>query len=307
MGPLLVTSDLIEIRWATRPIVHPQQKQIGMLVRWSHSMSKFFVPILGTLSIAPDAHADWAVNMPVGVTDISAQIYDLHMFALWICVAIGVVVFGPLIYALIKFRKSKGVRPAQFSHDMLMEVIWTVIPVAILVVLSVPAARILVDIEDTRGTEMTIKITGYQWKWHYEYMGEDVSFYSALAHTSNLARLRNSGIEPSSVENYLLEVDNPLVLPANVRIRFLITANDVLHAWWVPDFAVKKDAIPGFINEGWFKVNDPGVYRGQCAELCGKDHGFMPIVVEVLAEDDYKDWLDSKRAGTAVASAGIPR
>jgi cytochrome c oxidase subunit 2 len=154
-----------------------------------------------------------------------------------------------------------------------------------------------VEIEDTRGTEMTIKITGYQWKWRYDYVGEDTGFFSSLAQPSNEARRLNSNIDPYSVENYLLEVDRPLVVPVDTKIRYLITANDVLHAWWVPDFAVKKDAIPGYINEGWFQVNETGTYRGQCAELCGKDHGFMPVVVEVLSKEDYAAWLDKQKSG----------
>jgi len=258
--------------------------------------------IIGMLSVAAKARADWEMNMPVGVTDISMKTFDLHMFVLWICTAIGVVVFGALIYAMINFRKSRGVVPEQFSHNMLAEVIWTVIPILILIVLAVPATRVLVEIEDNRNAEMTIKITGYQWKWHYEYIGADVSFYSSLAESSNEARQRSSNIDVSTIDNYLLDADQPLVVPANVKIRYLITASDVLHSWWVPAFAVKKDAIPGFINEGWFKVNEPGIYRGQCAELCGKDHGFMPIVVEVLPRDEYAAWLESKQAGVAGAN-----
>jgi cytochrome c oxidase subunit 2 len=261
-------------------------------------MRRFFVPLLGMLSVLPAAQADWEVNMPVGVTDISAKIYDLHMLVLWVCVVIGVAVFGALIYAMVTFRKSKGVTPEQWSHNTLAEIIWTVIPILILVALAVPAAQTLVEIEDNRNTEMTIKITGYQWKWHYEYIGEDVSFFSSLAESSNIARMRGSNIDPNTVDNYLLDVDRPLVVPANVKIRYLLTANDVIHAWWVPVFAVKRDAVPGFINEGWFKVNEPGVYRGQCAELCGKDHGFMPIVVEVLPLDKFNDWLASQKAGS---------
>jgi cytochrome c oxidase subunit 2 len=260
-------------------------------------MKRFLVPIFGMLLVLPAAHADWEMNMPVGVTDISAKIYDLHMFILWVCVAIGVAVFGALIYAMITFRKSKGVSPEQFSHNTMAEVIWTVIPVLILVALAVPATQTLVEIEDNRDTEMTIKITGYQWKWHYEYVGEEVGFFSSLAESSNIARMRGSTIDINTVENYLLDVDNALVVPANVKIRYLITANDVIHAWWVPDFAVKRDAVPGFINEGWFMINEPGVYRGQCAELCGKDHGFMPIVVEVLPQAEYNDWLASQKTG----------
>lgn len=270
-------------------------------------MIRLITPLLGYFFMMPLARADWAVNMPVGVTDISKKIFDLHMFVTWVCVAIGVVVFGALIYAMINFRKSSGVPPEQFSHDTLTEVIWTVIPVIILIVLAVPATRLLVEIEDNRNTEMTIKITGYQWKWHYEYLGENVSFYSSLAQSSNAARMLRSGIDPDSIDNYLLDVDNRLVIPANVKIRYLITANDVIHAWWVPDFAVKKDAVPGFINEGWFMVNEPGVYRGQCAELCGKDHGFMPIVVEVLPAEEYAEWLEGSRRNGSVVAARTDR
>jgi len=261
-------------------------------------MRRFFVPLLGIFLVLPAANADWETNMPVGVTDVSAKIYDLHMFVFWVCVAIAVAVFGALIYAMFAFRKSKGAVPDQFSHNTIAEVIWTVIPVLILVALAVPAAQTLVEIEDNRNTEMTIKITGYQWKWHYEYVGEEVSFFSSLAESSNIARMRGSSIDPNTVENYLLDVDNALVIPANVKIRYLLTANDVIHAWWVPDFAIKRDAVPGFINEGWFKINEPGIYRGQCAELCGKDHGFMPIVVEVLPQDEYNDWLAAQKVGS---------
>jgi len=238
---------------------------------------------------------NWEVNLPVGVTDISVLIFDLHMFVFWICVAIGAVVFGAMIAAMVKFRKSKGAEPATWSHSTIAEIIWTVVPIVILISMAVPAARALVQIEDTRATEMTIKITGYQWKWHYDYIGEDVGFFSSLAQSSNEARRLRSNIDPNSIENYLLEVDRPLIIPVDTKIRYLITANDVLHAWWMPAFAVKKDAIPGFINEGWFKVNETGTYRGQCAELCGKDHGFMPIVVEVLSKEQYAAWLAGQK------------
>ena len=266
-------------------------------------MKRFLMPVLGLMLATETANAaksgDWEVNLPVGVTDISILTYDLHMFVIWICVAIGIVVFGAMIVAMIKFRKSQGAEPATWSHSTAAEIIWTVVPILIIIGMTIPAARALIQIEDTRGTEMTIKITGYQWKWHYEYMGEDVSFFSSLAQSSNEARQLRSGIEPSSVENYLLEVDHPLFVPVDTKIRYLITANDVLHSWWVPAFAVKKDAIPGFINEGWFKVNETGTYRGQCAELCGKDHGFMPIVVEVLSKENYAVWLASQQTDSS--------
>ena len=266
-------------------------------------MNRFLIPIFGSLFAASTAHAaeDFraGINLPVGVTDISALIFDLHMFVFWICVAIGAVVFTAMIVAMFKFRKSKGAVAATWSHSTVAEIIWTVIPILILISMAVPAARALVEIEDTSGTEMTIKITGYQWKWHYDYIGEDIGFYSSLAQSSNEARQPGSNIDPNSVENYLLDVDHPLILPVDTKIRYLITANDVLHSWWVPAYAVKKDAIPGYINEGWFQVNETGTYRGQCAELCGKDHGFMPIVVEVLSKADYAAWLAAQQTGNA--------
>ena len=265
--------------------------------------------VAGTLSLfSPMALANWELNMPRGVTDLSVKIYDLHMLIFYVCCVIAVVVFGAMIYALIVFRKSRGAIPAKFTHSNLAEFIWTVIPVIILVAMAIPAAAVLVEIEDTSGTEMTVKITGYQWKWEYEYLGENVSFFSNLDADSNAARQLETDIDPFTVDNYLLNVDEPLVLPADRRIRYLITSNDVLHAWWVPEFAVKKDAIPGFVNEGWFKVNEPGTYRGQCAELCGKDHGFMPVVVEVLPPLEFDAWLtEQKQASLASATAPANR
>ncbi|UCG73695.1 MAG: cytochrome c oxidase subunit II [Chromatiales bacterium] len=271
-----------------------------------HDFNTFLTALVASLLGNP-AQAAWEVNMPVGVTDASAKIFDLHMLIFWVCVVIAVIVFSAMIYCLVAFRKSKGAVPATFSHSTTAEIVWTVIPVLILVAMAVPAAQTLVEIDDTRDTEMTIKITGYQWKWQYEYVGEDVSFYSNLAASSNETRQLRSGIDPFQEDNYLLDVDRPLVVPADTKIRYLITSNDVIHAWWVPDFAVKKDAIPGFINEGWFRVNEPGVYRGQCAELCGKDHGFMPVVVEVLPREEFTAWLAGQQGGAAVASAATAR
>jgi len=248
------------------------------------------------LLFAGSAFADWAINMPKGVTELSAETYEIHMIVFWWCVGIAFVVFGAMIYSLIKHRKSRGVVPAQFSHSMTAEVIWTVIPVIILLIMAVPSAELMIKLEDTRDPDMTVVITGYQWKWHYEYQGEDVAFYSSLARPSMAARRLDSGIDPDTVENYLLDVDNPLVVPVDAKIRILLTANDVIHAWWVPDFAIKKDAIPGFMNETWFKADVVGVYRGQCAELCGMDHGYMPIVVEVVEQQAYQAWLADKKA-----------
>jgi cytochrome c oxidase subunit 2 len=240
--------------------------------------------------------AAWSdVNLRVGVTELSREIYNLNMLILWICVVIAAAVFSVMIYSIATFRKSKGAVPATFDHNTKAEVIWTVIPVVILVAMAVPAAKTLVKIDDTRGSELTVKVTGYQWKWQYEYVGEGVSFFSTLARPSDEARQLDSGIAPTSVENYLLEVDNPLVVPVGRKVRVLITANDVIHAWWVPDFGMKRDAIPGYINEMWFNAEKPGIYRGQCAELCGRDHGFMPVVVEVKPRAEFDAWLATRK------------
>ena len=242
-------------------------------------------------AFAPAALADWALNMPVGVTEVSKEVYGLHMLILGVCVAIAIVVFGVMIVSIFLHRKSRGVEPAQFYHSTKAEIIWTVIPIIILIAMAVPAAEGLIKVEDTRNADMTVKVTGYQWRWHYDYLDHDIGFYSTLDRESNQARRVNSGTDPFSVENYLLEVDHPLVVPVGAKVRLLLTAADVLHAWWVPDLAVKKDAIPGYINEAWFKADVPGIYRGQCAELCGRDHGFMPVVVHVLERDEYDAWL----------------
>jgi cytochrome c oxidase subunit 2 len=225
------------------------------------------------------------------------------MLILWICVAIAVAVFAVMIYSIATFRKSKGAVPATFDHNTKAEVIWTVIPVLILVGMAIPSARTLVKIDDMRGTELTVKATGYQWKWQYEYVEHGVSFYSTLARSSDEARQLDSGIAPQSVENYLLEVDNPLVVPQGKKVRMLITANDVIHAWWVPDFGMKKDAIPGYINELWFRADKPGIYRGQCAELCGRDHGFMPVVVEVKTQAEFDAWLEAQKSARQASAA----
>ncbi len=259
---------------------------------------------LAGLMATGSAAADWQLNMTRGVTELSAETYDLHMMVFWWCVAIGIVVFGVMIYSLFAHRKSKGVEPAKFSHSMTAEVVWTAIPIVILLVMAVPAAETLVKLEDSRDPDLTIVVTAYQWKWHYRYQDEDVEFYSSLARSSNEARRKGSGIDPFSVDNYLLEVDNPVVVPKGAKVRVLLTSNDVLHAWWVPELAIKKDAIPGFVNEVWFRAEEAGTYRGQCAELCGKDHGFMPVVVEVVEPDAYSAWLAAEKSDTtAVATA----
>ena len=250
--------------------------------------------------LASVAHAEWGrLDMTEGVTILSRKIHWLHELILLICVILAVVVFGVMIYSIVKFRKSKGAEPDKtLVHSTKVEIVWTVIPIMILIGMAVPIAKTLIEIEDMGNVDLNIKVTGYQWKWEYEYLGQNVSFFSTLKRDSNEARQLNSGIEPKSIEHYLLDVDNPLVVPAGQKIRFLLTAQDVIHAWWVPAFGMKKDAIPGYVNEIWVQVDADkvGTYRGQCAELCGQDHGFMPIVVEVKSPADYDAWLRAKQA-----------
>lgn len=250
------------------------------------------------------AFAAWQLNMTPGVTELSRDIHGLHMLVFWICVVIAVAVFGMMIYSIVKFRHSQGAVPANFDHSTKAEVIWTIIPIAILVGMAVPAAETLIKIEDMRDSQLTVKVTGYQWKWHYDYLDQKVAFFSTLARDSDAARQLNSGIDPKTVPNYLLEVDNPLVVPVGTKVRVLLTASDVIHAWWVPAFGMKKDAIPGFVNELWFRADEPGTYRGQCAELCGRDHGFMPVVVVVKPQAEYDAWLKEQQdAGKPAAAA----
>lgn len=249
-------------------------------------------------SAALAAHGDMnEVNMSPGVTEVGAQIYDLHMIILIICTIIGAGVFGVMFYSIYAHRKSRGHEPATFHESTKVEIAWTVIPFFILIGMAFPATSTLLEIYDNDDAELDVIITGYQWKWKYEYMnedGENVSFFSNLRTSqSEIYNAEDKG------EHYLLEVDEPLVLPADTKVRFLVTANDVIHSWWVPELAVKRDAIPGFVNEAWTKTSVEGVYRGQCAELCGKDHGFMPIVVNVVSKDEYAEWLDGKQAEAA--------
>jgi cytochrome c oxidase subunit II len=251
-------------------------------------------------SIRADAKSGWSqLNMPTGVTEMSHKIYDLHMLIFWVCVAIAVVVFGVMIYSIATFRKAKGAVPdVTLVHNTKVEIVWTIVPVIILIAMAVPAARVLVQIEDTTKTELTIKVTGFQWGWQYDYLDDGVLYYSRLDRASDAAREMRSGIDPNTVPFYLLNVDHPLVVPVETKVRLLITGADVIHSWWVPFFGVKKDAIPGFINEAWFRVDQGrlGLYRGQCAELCGRDHGFMPIVVDVRSKEDFASWLKATAA-----------
>ncbi|WP_415926671.1 cytochrome c oxidase subunit II [Denitratimonas tolerans] len=250
----------------------------------------------------------WQLNMGPGVTEVSREVYWLHNLILWICTIIGLLVFGAMGYAMFAFRKSKGAVPATFSHNAKAEVIWTAIPVVILVLICWPSTKTLYKMYDASESEMTVKVTGYQWMWKYEilnYRGEQtgVSFASRLDAQSNAARRLGSGVDPSGVtdgefKSYLLNVDNPLVLPTDTKIRFVLTADDVIHSWWVPAFGWKQDAIPGMVNEQWTRIDTPGTYRGQCAELCGKDHGFMPIVVRAVPRAEFEGWLSAQPGST---------
>jgi cytochrome c oxidase subunit 2 len=252
-------------------------------------------PVLLFMSVSAMAAGGEAssMNMTPGVTELGREIYDLHMIILWICVAIGVAVFGVMFYSIIFHRKSRGVTPATFHESTTVEIAWTVVPFFILIAMAVPATTTLLTLYDTDDAELDILITGYQWKWKYEYLneeGENVSFFSNLR--TPQAEIYN---DESKGEYYLLEVDEPLVLPVNTKVRFLVTANDVIHSWWVPALAVKRDAIPGFINETWARPTEQGIYRGQCSELCGKSHGFMPIVVNVVSKEQYGQWIAAKQ------------
>jgi cytochrome c oxidase subunit 2 len=259
------------------------------------------------LLLAAPGYTGNEINMTRGVTPQSITHYHLHMTILWICVVIGVIVFSAMFVSIVLHRKSRGHEAASFTHSTKAEIAWTVVPVLILVVMAVPATRALVNMEVAPETEMTVKITGFQWRWKYEYVEDEIQFISSLHPDSNAARRLQSGTDPESVENYLLEVDRPLVLPAETKVKFIITSDDVIHSWWVPALGWKRDAIPGFINEAWTEVLEPGVYRGQCAELCGKDHGFMPIVLNVLPKAEYQSWAQGQRREMAHQQADVDR
>jgi len=267
------------------------------------TLSLAALALLAALPALASNPVPWQLNMTQGVTESSAQVYRLHMLILWICVAIGVVVFGAMGYAMFAYRHSKGAVAATWSHNTTAEVIWTVVPILILVAMAWPATRVLFQMDNATGSEMTVKVTGYQWLWRYEilnYRGEPggVSFVSRLDPKNDMLRVRGSGARPTMADNpnYLLEVDRELVLPTNTKIRFVITADDVIHSWWVPALGWKQDAIPGVINEAWTNILEPGTYRGQCAELCGKDHGFMPIVVKAVPRAEVESWLAAEQS-----------
>ena len=241
------------------------------------------------LAAAGPATADWALDFPASATELGDEIRRLHHLALIICVIMGVIVFGIIGYSLVKFRKSQGAQAAKFSHSTKAEIIWTVIPVLILVGLAIPTARVLMEMEDTQAADLRIKVTGYQWKWRYEYLDDGISFFSNIDEASKAAGILHSDHELP--EHYLRDVDKPMVVPVGKKVKLQLTSNDVIHAWWVPELYVKRDAVPGTINETWFQVEEPGTYRGQCAELCGRGHGFMPIVVEAVPQEEYDAWV----------------
>jgi len=260
------------------------KQQTTIVAKWCATISALlFSSLLFAQETAEEASS---LNLRRGATDISGQVYDLHMLMFFICVGIAVVVFGVMFVSMYLHRKSRGAKPANFHENVKVEIAWTVIPFLILIFMAVPAANTLIAMEDTTEPDMTVLVTGSQWKWHYKYMDSDVEFYSLLA--TQREQIENKF---EKTDNYLLEVDRPLVIPTGKKVRFLITSDDVIHSWWVPDFAVKKDANPGFINESWAKVNEPGIYRGQCAELCGKDHGYMPVVVIAKEPAEFDRWM----------------
>lgn len=253
---------------------------------------------LASLGMSSSVWADYAYNLPLPASKVASDVFHLHNLIMLVCIGIFIVVFGAMFYSLLMHRKSRGHKAANFHENTTVEVVWTIVPFVILMGMAYPAAKVVIDMKDTSNPDMTIKVTGYQWKWGYDYLQDGVSFYSMLS----TPRDQIDNIAPKG-ENYLLEVDNPVVVPINKRVRLLITANDVLHAWWVPALGAKQDAIPGFIRDIWFKADKIGTYRGQCVELCGKDHAFMPIVVQVVSDADYKTWVASKKGAAQAAVA----
>ena len=249
---------------------------------------KIFVVLF---SYTTDINADWsALNMTRGVTGVSNEVFELHMLIFWICVAIGVVVFGVMFYSMYAHTKKKNPVASTFHESTKVEIAWTIIPFLILIAMAIPASKTLVKIYDDEAGDINIQVTGYQWKWQYKYLEDDVSFFANLS--TDLDEIYN--LVPKG-ENYLQEVDEMVVIPVGKKIRFLITANDVIHSWWMPAFAIKQDAIPGFVNTAWTIVDEPGTYRGKCTELCGKNHGFMPIVVKAVEQEEYDQWINDKK------------
>ena len=257
-----------------------------------NNLSKSAFTALLMLSLYPSkVLSDWdALNMREGVTQVSRDVFELHMLIFYICVAIGAVVFSVMFYSLFRYTKKRNPNPSTFHESTKLEVAWTIIPFLVLIAMAVPASKTLTEIYDDEEGEINIQVVGYQWKWEYKYLEDDINFFSNLS--TDQDEIYN--LVPKG-ENYLLEVDEPLIIPVDTRVRFLITANDVIHSWWVPDFAIKQDAIPGFINTAWTRAEETGIYRGNCTELCGKNHGFMPVVVKVVEKDEYNDWVLAKK------------
>ena len=256
--------------------------------------ARTWLGVLFLMALSANTSASWEVNMTPGVTEVSRSVFNLHMTIFWISVVIGAIVFGVMFWSMFMHRRSRGAVPAKFHENLTVEILWTVIPLLILVGMAIPATKTLIEIYDTEDADIDIMITGYQWRWQYNYLGEDVSFMSNMA--TPREQIAN---QAAKGEHYLLEVDEPMVVPTGQKVRFLITAADVIHSWWVPALAVKRDAIPGFINEAWTRIDEPGIYRGQCTELCGRDHAFMPIVVDARTPEDYAAWLAEKKAAAA--------
>ena len=267
------------------------------------SIFKKLIQAAFLLTLPLVAVAEWGLNMREGITPISQKVYNMHMVSLTVVTIIGIVVFGVMFWSIFHHRKSRGVKPAQFSHSTTVEVIWTAIPLIIIIGLAIPATKLLIEMDDTSDSALTVKAVGYQWKWKYEYLEDDLTIYSNLDEKSVELSQRVDTANPMEHENYLLDVDEPLVLPTNTKIRILTTANDVIHAWWVPDLGWKRDAIPGFINDNWTMISEPGTYRGQCTEICGKGHGYMPIVVKAVSMDEYKTWVAEKKESQEAAAA----
>ena len=275
---------------------------VSLFNRVSNFHKVYLLPLLFTPQLA---FAELGLNLPEGVTSVSRNIYGLHMKIFMVCVVIAVIVFGAMIWSMYFHRKSKGAVASNFHESTKIELAWTIIPLIILIVMAVPATRVMIDLEKTDEADLTVKITGYQWKWQYEYLDNDVNFFSNLSE-KNRKEMEDPEAR-ANAENYLLEVDNPLVLPVGKKIRFLMTSNDVIHSWWVRDFGVKQDANPGFINDAWATIEEPGTYRGQCTELCGKDHGFMPVVVVAKPQAEYDAWVveqEAKQKAIAEAASG---
>ena len=262
-----------------------------MLKKINNLCKSAFTALLILTLYPSKALSDWdALNMREGVTQVSRDVFELHMLIFYICVAIGAVVFSVMFYSLFRYTKKRNPNPSTFHESTKLEVAWTIIPFLVLIAMAVPASKTLTEIYDDEEGEINIQVVGYQWKWEYKYLEDDINFFSNLS--TDQDEIYN--LVPKG-ENYLLEVDEPLIIPVDTRVRFLITANDVIHSWWVPDFAIKQDAIPGFINTAWTRAEETGIYRGNCTELCGKNHGFMPVVVKVVEKDEYNDWVLAKK------------